>query len=182
MNMIFVTVGTHEQPFDRLIREIDRLKGTGEICCEVMIQTGYCSYRPVNCSYSQWLTPAEMSRYTEEAHIVITHGGPSSFLAVVSAGKVPIVVPRRKQYGEHVNDHQFEFANKVAERYGNILVAADVKELGRMIADYDKLTETMNTAAMSNNRKFVRDFEALIGDLMNTASKRRGTKKRGGER
>ena len=27
--MIFVTVGTHEQPFNRLIEEIDRLKGEG---------------------------------------------------------------------------------------------------------------------------------------------------------
>ncbi|MFH7333640.1 multidrug MFS transporter, partial [Streptococcus agalactiae] len=26
--MIFVTVGTHEQQFNRLIKEVDRLKGT----------------------------------------------------------------------------------------------------------------------------------------------------------
>lgn len=42
--MIFVTVGTHEQQFNRLIEEIDRLKGNGIIKDEVIMQTGYCTY------------------------------------------------------------------------------------------------------------------------------------------
>ena len=29
--MIFVTVGTHEQPFNRLVKKIDELKGNGTI-------------------------------------------------------------------------------------------------------------------------------------------------------
>ena len=37
--MIFVTVGTHEQQFNRLIEEIDRLKGNGIIKDEVIMQT-----------------------------------------------------------------------------------------------------------------------------------------------
>lgn len=39
--MIFVTVGTHEQQFDRLVRCVDRLKAEGKITEEVMIQTGF---------------------------------------------------------------------------------------------------------------------------------------------
>ena len=39
--MIFVTVGTHEQQFNRLIKEVDRLKGEGLIQDEVIIQTGF---------------------------------------------------------------------------------------------------------------------------------------------
>lgn len=42
--MIFVTVGTHEQQFNRLIKEVDRLKGTGAIDQEVFIQTGYSDF------------------------------------------------------------------------------------------------------------------------------------------
>ena len=41
--MIFVTVGTHEQPFNRLIEEIDRLRQEGVITDEVQMQTGYCT-------------------------------------------------------------------------------------------------------------------------------------------
>ena len=39
--MIFVTVGTHEQPFDRLIRKVDELKENGIIQEDVIIQTGF---------------------------------------------------------------------------------------------------------------------------------------------
>ena len=42
--MIFVTVGTHEQAFDRLIKYIDDLKIKGVIKEEVIIQTGYSNY------------------------------------------------------------------------------------------------------------------------------------------
>ena len=44
--MIFVTVGTHEQPFNRLIEEIDKLKGDGIIKEEVIIQKGFSNYEP----------------------------------------------------------------------------------------------------------------------------------------
>lgn len=37
--MIFVTVGTHEQPFNRLIQKIDELKKDGIINEDVIIQT-----------------------------------------------------------------------------------------------------------------------------------------------
>ena len=39
--MIFVTVGTHEQPFNRLIQKVDELKMDGIITEDVIIQTGF---------------------------------------------------------------------------------------------------------------------------------------------
>ena len=51
--MIFVTVGTHEQQFDRLVRCVDRLKAEGKITEEVMIQTGFSSYEPKACKWSK---------------------------------------------------------------------------------------------------------------------------------
>ena len=39
--MIFVTVGTHEQPFNRLIQKVDELKKDGVITEDVIIQTGF---------------------------------------------------------------------------------------------------------------------------------------------
>lgn len=38
--MIFVTVGTHEQPFNRLIKKVDELKRDGVIQEDVIMQTG----------------------------------------------------------------------------------------------------------------------------------------------
>ena len=44
--MIFVTVGTHEQPFNRLIQKVDELKRDGVIEDDVIIQTGSRTYKP----------------------------------------------------------------------------------------------------------------------------------------
>lgn len=58
--MIFVTVGTHEQQFNRLIEEIDRLKENGIIKDEVIMQTGYCTYEPKYCTWSELLPYDQM--------------------------------------------------------------------------------------------------------------------------
>ena len=47
--MIFVTVGTHEQPFDRLLKCIDEMVEERKIKEEVIIQKGYSDYEPIHC-------------------------------------------------------------------------------------------------------------------------------------
>ena len=47
--MIFVTVGTHEQPFNRLIKAVDELKRDGVITEDVVMQTGFSTYEPKYC-------------------------------------------------------------------------------------------------------------------------------------
>lgn len=113
--MIFVTVGTHEQQFNRLVQCVDELKGQGDITEDVIIQTGYSDYVPRFCVYSEFFSHEDMIRNVETARIVITHGGPSSFIMPLQIGKVPVVVPRSRKFGEHVNNHQMEFVKRAAE-------------------------------------------------------------------
>ncbi|MFD1441071.1 glycosyltransferase [Lacticaseibacillus hegangensis] len=101
--MIFVTVGTHEQGFDRLIKAIDEQVRDGEIVESVTMQIGYSTYKPRYCKFKQFMSYDEMRQYVKQADIVITHGGPASFIDVLNANKIPIVAPRLKEYGEHVN-------------------------------------------------------------------------------
>lgn len=163
--MIFVTVGTHEQPFNRLVEEVDRLKGVGEIDDEVIIQRGYSTYEPKYCKFYDLIPWEEMQKYNREARIVITHGGPASFLDVLAVGKVPIVVPRQAQFNEHVNDHQLEFCREVEKRLNNIIVVEDIAQLGKDIDDYSKLVSELNVGAASNTDKFVSELTDLIGSL-----------------
>ena len=51
--MIFVTVGTYERPFDRLVKEVDRLKAEGFIEDDVFMQIGYSIYLPRSCDYKR---------------------------------------------------------------------------------------------------------------------------------
>lgn len=163
--MIFVTVGTHEQPFNRLVEYIDNLKRDKIITDDVMIQTGFSTYEPQYCKWSKLLPYQEMVRYVQEASIVITHGGPSSFIMPLQVGKTPIVVPRYEKFGEHVNDHQVEFAKAVEERQKNIIVVEDIEKLRDVIVNYKSITETMSGGLHSNNKYFNEEFEKLVNDL-----------------
>ena len=163
--MIFVTVGTHEQQFDRLVRCVDRLKAEGKITEEVMIQTGFSSYEPKVCKWSKLCSYQEMNEYMDQARIVITHGGPSSIMMALQRGKIPIVVPRQKRYEEHVNDHQVEFARNVSKRMGTIIDVEDIETLGDIITNYDQIVAVMGHGMKSNNAKFNEELEKLVNKL-----------------
>lgn len=163
--MIFVTVGTHEQQFDRLIKKIDELKEQGIIQESVFIQSGYCTYEPKFCEWKQWLPYKEMQEKIQEAHIVLTHGGPSSFISVLQEGKIPIVVPRRTELGEHVNNHQVNFVRKVYERQKNIILVEDVEKLSEIIEHYDEIVAGMPKELKSNNPEFNRNLEIIVEKL-----------------
>ncbi len=163
--MIFVTVGTHEQSFERLVRCVDELKGSGVLNEDVFIQTGYTDYEPQHCQWSKLLPYSEMQRYVQEARIVITHGGPSSFIMPLQIGKTPIVVPRQEKFGEHVNDHQLNFALEVEKRQKTILVVQDIAQLSDMIENYSERVRSMSGTLQSNNDIFIQRFRALVEEL-----------------
>lgn len=165
--MIFVTVGTHEQQFNRLIECVDNMKKDGLIDEDVVMQIGYSTYEPKYCKWERLYSYKKMIALVEEARIVITHGGPSSFIMPLQIGKYPIVVPRSKKYDEHVNDHQISFVNQVSERLGTIIVTENVQKLIELIKEYDIITSAMKKNLLSNNLKFNKALEQLVADMFN---------------
>lgn len=163
--MVFVTVGTHEQPFNRLIQKIDQLKKDGIIEDDVFIQTGFSTYEPKYCQWSKLIAYQDMIQYVEDARIVITHGGPASFIMPLQIGKIPIVVPRQKRFGEHVNDHQIEFVRNVVERMGTVICVENIEMLGDIINNYDKFADRMKNRMSSNNVRFNSAIEKLVKHL-----------------
>lgn len=163
--MIFVTVGTHEQQFNRLIRYIDELKYSECINDDIIIQTGYSTYEPKYCKWSKLFSYKDMIKNITEARIVVTHGGPSSFIMPLQIRKIPVVVPRQKIFDEHVNNHQVEFVRAVQEKQGNIIPIYNVEELGEVIKNYDKIIADIPQNVISNNMKFNEELEKIINDL-----------------
>lgn len=163
--MIFVTVGTHEQPFNRLVKKADELKRDGVIKEDVIIQTGFSTYEPRYCQWSRLIPYQQMIKNVADARIVITHGGPASFIMPLQIGKTPIVVPRQYRYGEHVNDHQVEFARNVSERMGTIIDVEDIDMLSDIITNYDQIVAGMGHGMNSNNEKFNEELGKLVDKL-----------------
>lgn len=163
--MIFVTVGTHEQQFNRLVKKIDLLKGNGIITDNIFIQIGFSTYEPKFCDWKRMISFDEMQKKMSESNIIVTHGGPSSFMMALQERKIPIVVPRMEKFTEHINNHQVEFSNAVAKKFKNIIVVNDVDELGETINNYHSITKKMTTNNVNNNKKFNYEFELLINQL-----------------
>lgn len=161
--MIFVTVGTHEQPFNRLVEYMD--KWAAEHDEAVIMQTGFSTYEPKHCEWSKLYPYSQMVELVEKARIVITHGGPSSFIMPLQVGKIPIVVPRKKEFDEHVNDHQVEFSNAVAERQGNIIVVDNVEDIAGFLDNYEHIIRNMPAALNSNNATFNKKLERMVTSL-----------------
>ena len=107
--MIFVTVGTHQQPFERLLDALDQLPSE-----ELVVQYGNGT-PPEGVARAEAFMPFdEMVRCFEAADRVITHAGVGSVICARRAGHVPVVVPRRRDLGEHVDEHQAELTRALA--------------------------------------------------------------------
>lgn len=164
--MIFVTVGTHEQPFNRLIEAVDNLCETGAIDEPVIMQIGYSTYEPKHCEWYRLLPYDQMKANVANAHIVITHGGPASFIMPLQIGKIPVVVPRQLQFDEHVNNHQVDFVQAVASRMNNIIPVYDIAQLGDTIQGYDEIVGSMaNGDLHTHNIQFNTDLEKIVANM-----------------
>jgi len=109
--LIFVTVGTHDQAFSRMLAGIEALPDRAEI----VIQYGYGT-APSGVSHAAaFMSFGEMEQYFEAADLVVTHAGVGSILCARRAGHTPIVVPRYHELGEHVDDHQVELTRALAQ-------------------------------------------------------------------
>ncbi|MCH4056727.1 MAG: multidrug MFS transporter [Lactobacillaceae bacterium] len=161
--MIFVTVGTHEQPFNRLVKAVDDLKLSGKITDSVFIQTGYSTYVPKACEYKDFITMNQMSDYMQRSRVIITHGGPSSFIMALQLNKIPIVVPRMAKFNEHVNDHQVTFCRELVAREFPIEVSEDLTALDVLI---ESATSMEDEAKISlNNKNFIQKFKEIVISL-----------------
>lgn len=105
-----------------------------------------------------------MEKYNREANLIITHGGPASFLAPLSHGKIPIVVPRQVKYEEHVNNHQVDFTKEVEKRMGIIIPIYDIKDLKKEIVNYDR--KNKKNKSISNNDKFCNELNNIIEEMV----------------
>ena len=155
--MIFLTVGTHEQQFDRLIRWVDELDQPS------FIQYGF-SQPPKVAKGEKLIAYEKVRELTQTADVVIVQGGAGSILTALDYNRVPVAVPRYAEFDEHVDDHQLEIVEKMADRG---LVVPLLKD-GNLVdaIEQAKLREQEKaTAFQKNNQQLVDVLDNFIAEL-----------------
>ena len=126
-----MTVGTHNQQFDRLLIEVDTLVERGKIK-NVVAQIGHSNYIPKNYKWFKFLDFEKMIKFQKKSDLIITHAGVGSIMTALELNKPTIVVPRLPKYSEHVDSHQL-LTTKELERQGRIIAVYEIKNLGKAI-------------------------------------------------
>lgn len=126
--MIFVTVGTHQQAFQRLLDGLVNLPDD-----ELVVQYGYGRPPLGTEEAAAFFGYREVLERMERARVVVTHAGVGSILTALRVGHTPVVVPRLHSFGEHVDDHQVELVRRLEEE-GRVLAAWDISELAGAVA------------------------------------------------
>ena len=111
---LFVSAGTDVHPFDRLTEWADEAARNHAATLEVFIQFG-TGNAPQVAGGASLLSTDEFSETLARADAAVVSCGPGAVMAVRRAGLLPIVVPRRYDLGEHVDDHQSSFAHHLDE-------------------------------------------------------------------
>jgi UDP-N-acetylglucosamine transferase subunit ALG13 len=75
----------------------------------------------------------EFERMIQNAQLVICHAGAGCVIQAVRAGKVPVVMPRRKQFDELIDDHQVEFVRLLVET-GKAVAFEEADQLSSAVA------------------------------------------------
>jgi UDP-N-acetylglucosamine transferase subunit ALG13 len=122
--VIFVTVGTEQRPFDRLLAAVGDMQWTEP----VVVQHGPSLVRPRATRYADYFSFPDMLQLIDEARVVISHAGVGSVTLALRAGKRPIIMPRLRENGEHVDDHQVLFAERL-QSSGLAVAIAGAEEL-----------------------------------------------------
>ncbi|NYF15531.1 UDP-N-acetylglucosamine transferase subunit ALG13 [Microbacterium sp. AK009] len=117
---VFVTLGTiRPYRFDALVEGV---LSSGVATDSTVWQLGVTSRAGLPGKVFEQMSSAAFDEAVAEADVVVTHAGVGSILALLNAGKFPIVVARRRARGEHVDDHQLQAAALI-ERTGVGVVA-----------------------------------------------------------
>ena len=149
--MIFVTLGTQDKPFVRLLEMVQKEIDEGNIKDEVVVQAGFTKFDSDNMKIFDYISNDEFENYLKSCNFIITHGGVGNILSAMKYNKKIIAVARLGEYGEHTNNHQLQIIDKFYEK--GFLLKADENNFSSVLKELDNFNPiTWNF----DNSKFVK--------------------------
>jgi UDP-N-acetylglucosamine transferase subunit ALG13 len=156
-NYVFVTVGTRDEPFTRLIKGVEDLAKKGIIKEKIIVQAGHTKYASGYAEVFDFCPPEKIDDLILNAKYVITQESAGIGTQCLKYRTKFVVMPRDYQYGElpTKSDMKEDLQDKL-EELGYTKVVRDVDELEKAIVNIEKLKtgyEFDNNMAISNLHK-----------------------------
>ena len=148
----FITVGTFQNDFSRLLSKVDELIERGVINGRVFAQIGHSKYIPKNYEYTDFLDVNEFENTIKKSKTIITHGGVGTIMTALKHGKKVIVVPRYKKFGEIADDHQLDITQEL-ERRRKIIAVYKIDNLSEAIRKAEDVRVTTVMEKQNTNFK-----------------------------
>lgn len=155
--MIFVTLGTQDKSFKRLLEMIDKEIEKGNIKEKVIVQAGFTKYDTKNMEIFDLLDKDDFDKYIKDCDLLITHGGVGSILTGLKNDKKVIACPRLAKYKEHMNDHQIQIIERFADA-GYILPLYENDDLGNVIKKSKTFKPNKYKSNITNMIKLITNF------------------------
>lgn len=119
---VVVTVGTQDFSFRRLVERLVQILPPG---VEVLWQTGRTDTSGLPITTRPELPAGELVEAIRGADVVVSHAGVGSALSILESGHCPVLIPRRHERGEHIDDHQRLIAAELVARGLSVSCEAD---------------------------------------------------------
>ena len=155
--MILVLLGTQNNSFERLLKEIEKNIENRTITEKVIVQAGYTKYKSKHMEIIDFISEKELDKLQDEASLIITHGGVGSIVSSLKKNKTVIAVSRLKQYKEHVNNHQSEIIELFNSK-GYLIGINDVSKLGEALNKVKKFQPNEFKSGTNNIINIIEDF------------------------
>lgn len=159
--LIFVSLGTQDKSFTRLLEQVENAINLGYIKDEVIVQAGVTNFQSKKMKIYNFLSIDEFNDYIKKCDLFITHGGVGNILSGLMKNKKIIAFSRLKRYNEHESDHQIQIVNEF-EKQGYIIGLDEGENL------YDKINLSKKfkfKKYKSHNKEFVNLIDEIIMQL-----------------
>lgn len=164
-NHIFVSVGTR-YAMDRLLESVERVaRKHSELI--VSAQTGYSVFESTHLKTTQWIDAPEFKQAVRECDVLVSHAGMGNVLLAAEYNKPIVIMPRREELGEHVNNHQIGTAAGLAGR-PLVTVVNDSDELENAIIavlENRKNSVTQQNANECSKHKLISGLKSFIDNV-----------------
>lgn len=128
LRRVVVTVGSSRYDFRRALAAVRAVLPRQ---AEVVWQTGASDVSGLGIAARPYLPAGELSAAMAAADLVVAHAGVGSALSAMGAGHCPLLIPRRRAHGEHVDDHQLQVAAELASR--GLALVTEPEDLDRRL-------------------------------------------------